>query len=164
MKLETLEDLFLDEIEDIYDAEQQLLDALPKMAQSATSPDLKRSFETHLQQTQGHVQRLEQIFESLGERPESKPCKAMKGLIAEGSDVIRENAIPEVKDAALIAAAQRVEHYEMAAYGSARTYADQLGKTEAVALLDKTYEEEQETDKKLTTLAVNVINPKVPVA
>ena len=160
MKLENLEDLLLDEIEDLYDAEQQLVKALPKMAATATSPELRKSFEFHLEQTQGHVQRLEQVFELLGEKPEAKTCKAMKGLIAEGSEVIKEDAVPEVKDAALIAAAQRVEHYEMAAYGCARTYAEQLGKDEAVTLLDQTLKEEEQTDKKLTKLAVQVINLK----
>ncbi len=127
MKLENLQDLFVDEIEDIYDAEQQLVAALPKMANSATSPELKRSFQTHLEQTQGHVRRLEQIFSQLGLDPERKTCKAMKGLIAEGADMIHQDATPEVRDAGLISAAQRVEHYEIAAYGSARTYAETLG-------------------------------------
>jgi ferritin-like metal-binding protein YciE len=160
MKLETLQDLLLDELEDIYDAEQQLVEALPKMAKSATSPDLKQSFETHLEQTEGHVRRLEQVFKIFGEEPERKTCKAMKGLIAEGAEVIKEDAEPEVKDAALIAAAQRVEHYEMAAYGSARTYAEELGKADAVELLEETLKEEKQTDSKLTKLAVSVINLK----
>jgi ferritin-like metal-binding protein YciE len=160
MKLENLQDLLLDELEDIYDAEQQLVKALPKMAQTASTPELKKSFEMHLEQTQGHVQRLEQIFQSFGQEPEAKTCKAMKGLIAEGAEVIKEDAIPEVKDAALIAAAQRVEHYEIAAYGCARTYAEQLGKTDAVQLLEQTLKEEEQTDKKLTKLALQVINPK----
>jgi len=160
MKLETLQDLLIDELEDIYDAEQQLVEALPKMAKTATSPDLKQSFETHLEQTEGHVRRLEQVFKIFGEKPERKTCKAMKGLIAEGAEVIKDDAVPEVKDAALISAAQRVEHYEMAAYGSARTYAEELGKTEAVELLQKTLDEEKQTDSKLTKLAVQVINLK----
>lgn len=160
MKLETLQDLLLDELEDIYDAEQQLVEALPKMAKSATSPELKKSFETHLEQTEGHVTRLEKVFKIFGEEPERKTCKAMKGLIAEGAEVIKEDAEPEVKDAALIAAAQRVEHYEMAAYGSARTYAEELGKSDAVELLNETLNEEKQTDSKLTKLAVQVINLK----
>jgi len=160
MKLETLQDLLIDELEDIYDAEQQLVVALPKMAKTATSPELKKSFEMHLEQTEGHVKRLEQVFKIFGEEPERKTCKAMKGLIAEGAEVIKEDADPEVKDAALISAAQRVEHYEMVAYGSARTYAEELGKTEAVELLEETLKEEKQTDSKLTKLAVTVINLK----
>lgn len=160
MKLENLEDLFLDELEDIYDAEQQLVKALPKMAASASSPELRQSFQTHLAQTEGHVQRLEAIFSQLGQEPERKPCKAMKGLIAEGSEMIKEDAVPEVKDAGLIAAAQRVEHYEIAAYGSARTYAETLGRTDAAQLLGQTLKEEEQTDKKLTKLAVQTINQR----
>jgi ferritin-like metal-binding protein YciE len=161
MKLETLQDLLIDELEDIYDAEHQLVEALPKMAKSANSPELKQSFELHLEQTEGHVRRLKEIFRQFGEEPERKTCKAMKGLIAEGGEIINENATPEVKDAALIAAAQRVEHYEIAAYGSARTYAEELGKSDAVQLLDDTLNEEKQTDIKLTKLAVQVINLKV---
>jgi ferritin-like metal-binding protein YciE len=160
MELATLQDLLIDELEDIYDAEHQLLKALPKMANTATSPDLKKSFETHLTQTESHVQRLEQVFKIFGEEPERKTCKAMKGLIAEGAEVIKEDATPEVKDVALIASAQRVEHYEMAAYGCAKTYAEELGKLDAVELLDQTLKEEKQTDSKLTKLAVTVINLK----
>src|SRR3569833_1353454 len=160
MKLKNLEDLLLDEMEDLYDAEQQILAALPKMVDTATSPDLKKSFEMHLEQTQGHVKRLEQAFEILGEKPEAKTCKAMKGIIAEGAEVMKEDAEPEVKDAALIAAAQRVEHYEIAAYGCVRTYAEQLGKADAVELFEQTFKEEGQTDKKLSKLAVDVINVK----
>lgn len=160
MKLENLQDLLLDELEDIYDAEQQLVEALPKMAKSATSPELKQSFESHLNETEGHVKRIEDVFKLFGEEPERKTCKAMKGLIAEGAEVIKEDAEPEVKDAALIAAAQRVEHYEIAAYGSARTYAEELGKSQAVELLDETLKEEKHADTKLTKLAVQVVNLK----
>jgi ferritin-like metal-binding protein YciE len=161
MKLETLEDLLLNELEDIYDAEKQLVEALPKMAQTATSPELKESFVTHLQQTKGHVIRLEQVFSQLGSQPKSRTCKAMKGLIAEGAEVIGEKATPEIKDAGLISAAQRVEHYEIAAYGTARTYAQQLNISEAAELLDQTLKEEAQTDRKLTDLAVKVVNPQL---
>src|SRR5579862_7813577 len=122
MDLNTLKDLFVDELKDLYSAETQMVKALPKMAQAATTPELKQAFEQHLQQTEGHVQRLEQIFQRMGQDGKGKTCKAMQGLIAEGEERIKQQGAPSVKDAGLIADAQRVEHYEIAAYGSARTY------------------------------------------
>ncbi|BDI32653.1 YciE/YciF family protein [Capsulimonas corticalis] len=160
MELKELNDLYIDELKDLYNAEHQILEALPKMAETATSPKLKKAFETHLKQTQGHVERLEQIFEKLGEKPTGKVCKAMKGLVAEGAEMIKEKATPEVKDAGLITSAQRVEHYEMAGYGSVRTFAKQLGYTDAAALLQLTLDEEQQTDLDLTALAEKTINVK----
>jgi len=156
MKENLLKELYVDELKDLYSAETQLLKALPQMAKAATSPDLKSGFEEHLSQTKGHVQRLETIFEALGESPKGKTCKGMQGLIEEGSEMIDEDLEPEELDAGLISAAQRVEHYEMAGYGCVRTYANLLGESEAESLLDETYNEEKETDKKLTELAQSI--------
>jgi ferritin-like metal-binding protein YciE len=153
MQLSSLEDLFIDELKDLYSAETQLTKALPKMAKAASSKELKAGFEKHLKQTEGHVERLEQICEELDVSPKGKKCKAMEGLIEEGSEVIDEDAEPEVKDAALIAAAQRVEHYEIAGYGCVRTYAKLLGHDSAMKLLQQTLDEEGDTDKTLTKLA-----------
>jgi len=160
MELDTLRKLYVDEMKDLYSAENQLVKALPKMAKAATDPKLKKAFEHHLDQTRGHVERLETIFTALGEKPMGKVCKAMKGLVEEGEEMIGEDAAPEVKDAGLISSAQRVEHYEMAGYGCVRTYAQELGETTAVGLLQKTLDEEAQTDEALTKLAVTVINPK----
>ena len=156
MQLSTLEDLLVDELKDLYSAENQLLKAIPKMAKAATSKALKAGFEKHLKQTEGHVERLEQVCEILDASPKGKKCKAMKGLIEEGADVIEEDAEPEVKDAALIAAAQKVEHYEIAGYGCVRTYAELLGNTKAAKLLQQTLDEEADTDKALTKLAESI--------
>ena len=156
MQLSTLEDLLVDELKDLYRAENQLLKAIPKMAKAATSKALKAGFEKHLKQTEGHVERLEQVCEILDASPKGKKCKAMKGLIEEGADVIEEDAEPEVKDAALIAAAQKVEHYEIAGYGCVRTYAELLGNTKAAKLLQQTLDEEADTDKALTKLAESI--------
>ncbi len=153
MELSSLEDLFTDELKDLYSAETQLTKALPKMAKAATSKELKAGFEKHLKQTEGHVERLEQICEKLGVSPKGKKCKAMEGLIKESAEVIEEDAEPDVKDAALIAAAQRVEHYEIAGYGCVRTYAKLLGNNSAMKLLQQTLDEEGDTDKTLTKLA-----------
>jgi ferritin-like metal-binding protein YciE len=158
--LNTFDDLFVEQLQDLYDAEQRLTKALPKMAAAAHSPALKSAFEEHLRQTQNHVTRLEQVFKSIGKSAQSKTCEAMKGLVEEGSEVIGAKGDPNVKDAALIAAAQRVEHYEIAGYGTVRTFAQHLGKSEAVRLLQETLNEEAETDKKLTGLAEKAINPK----
>lgn len=158
--LNTFEDLFVEQLQDLHDAEQRLTKALPKMAAAAHNPALKSAFEEHLRQTQNHVTRLEQVFKSLGKTPQSKTCEAMKGLVEEGSEVINGKGDPDVKDAALIAAAQRVEHYEIAGYGTVRTFAQRLGKNEAARLLQETLNEEAETDKKLTGLAEKAINPK----
>src|SRR3954468_22434212 len=156
MKLSSLEDLFVEELKDLYSAENQLLKALPKMAKAATSKELKNGFEKHLKQTEQHVDRLEQIFDELEASPKGKKCKAMEGLIEEGAEVISEDAEPEVKDAALIAAAQRVEHYEIAGYGCVRTYARLMGNDQAAKLLQQTLDEEAQTDKALTSLAESI--------
>jgi len=158
MKLKSLQDLFVDEIKDLYSAETQIIKALPKMAKAASSSDLKEAFEQHLEQTKDHVERLEQICEKLDLNPKGKKCKAMQGLLEEGSEIISEGGESMVLDAALIAAAQRVEHYEMAGYGCARTFANQLGHEDAAALLQQTLEEEGEADKKLTQIAESEIN------
>lgn len=158
MKLEHLKDLYVEELKDIYSAETQLQKALPKMAKAAHSPQLQESFSLHLEQTNTHVQRLEQIFEKLGEKPTGKTCKGMAGLITEGEEMMHEKGEPEVIDAGLISAAQRVEHYEIAAYGCARTYARMLGERDAEQMLQQTLSEEEATDKKLTVLAESSIN------
>jgi len=148
--------LYIDELKDLYSAETQLVKALPKMAKGAASEDLRKGFEEHLEQTKGHVQRLEQIFDSWGESPKGKKCKGMEGLIAEGSEMIEEHDESEMRDAGLISAAQRVEHYEIAGYGCVRTYASLLGYDDAVKLLEQTLGEEKETDQKLTGLAAKI--------
>ena len=155
---ESLTKLYLEELRDLYDAEQQILEALPKMIQQTKHADLKRGFQEHYQQTEQQVQRLEQIFESLGESPEGKECHGMKGLLEEGEEIMKEFGDSDVLDAALISAAQHVEHYEMAGYGCARTYAHMLGFAEHGNLLQRTLDEEGETDKKLTELAETVVN------
>jgi ferritin-like metal-binding protein YciE len=158
MEMEDLRDLYVEELRDLYSAEKQLLKALPKMAKAATNEELAQGFEEHLEQTKGHVDRLEQIFEELGKKPTGKVCKAMQGLIEEGKELMSEDASEEVMDAGLIAAAQRVEHYEIAGYGTVRTFAKVLGEREAMKLLQQTLEEEAQTDKKLTKLAESTIN------
>jgi ferritin-like metal-binding protein YciE len=158
MKLNTLQDLLVEELQDIYDAENQILKALPKMAKAASAPQLQQAFEQHLEQSRMHVTRLDQVFQQLGTKSKGKSCKAMQGLITEGEEMIKEKADPAVRDAGLIAAAQRVEHYEMAAYGCARTYARQLGQPQVASLLQQTLDEEGMTDKKLTQLAESLIN------
>jgi ferritin-like metal-binding protein YciE len=156
MRMSSLEDLLVEELKDLYSAETQLLKALPRMAKAARNKDLKRGFERHFKQTQGHVDRLKKVCAELDVTPTGKTCLAMQGLIKEGNETIQENAEPEVKDAALIAAAQRVEHYEIAGYGCVRTYAQLLKKGKAVQLLQQTLNEEGETDKALTKLAKNI--------
>ncbi len=158
MKLETLHDLYVNELKDLYNAEHQLLKALPKMAKAASDPQLVKAFNDHLIETTGHVDRLEKIFKNLDASPKGKKCKAMEGLLEEGKDVMTDDADPSVMDAALIAAAQRVEHYEMAGYGCVRTFARLLGDEHAAGLLQKTLDEEGAADKKLTKLAETVIN------
>ena len=150
---EGLKELYIDELKDLYNAENQLVKALPKMAKAASSEELSQGFEEHLEQTRGHVQRLEKIFQSLGESPKGKKCKGMEGLVAEGAEVMEEDFEDSLMDAALIGAAQRVEHYEMAGYGTARTYATLLGFDEAASLLEQTLEEEKEADQSLSGLA-----------
>jgi ferritin-like metal-binding protein YciE len=156
MQQNALRGLYLDELRDLYSAENQLVKALPKMAKAASSPDLKAGFEKHLRQTEEHVSRLETIFGGLGESPKGKTCKGMKGLIEEGKEMIEEDPGDEELDAGLIAAAQRVEHYEIAGYGCVRTYAELLGEENAVSSLEKTLTEEKETDEALTELAENI--------
>ena len=153
MQLNSLKDLYVEQLRDLYSAETQLVGALPKMAQAASSADLKKAFQQHLDETRTQKQRLEQIFSEIGTSPEGETCKAMEGLIKEGEQVIQANGDPKVKDAALIAAAQRVEHYEMAGYGTVRTYANELGFSNAKSLLQRTLDEEGNADKKLNALA-----------
>jgi ferritin-like metal-binding protein YciE len=153
MESNNFRNLYISELQDLYDAEKQLIEALPKMAAASSSSELREGFEIHLEQTQGHVERLEQIFNSLGEDPKRKKCKAMQGLIAEGGEMIDSDFEGPVKDAGLITAAQRVEHYEIAAYGAAKTFARLLGDEDAASLLEQTEDEEKETDEKLSGLA-----------
>jgi ferritin-like metal-binding protein YciE len=153
MQLQSLNDVLEHQLNDLYSAESQLIEALPKMAQAASSDELKKAFEEHLTETRGHAGRLDEIFGQLGKRPSGEICKAMKGLIAEGDEIVQTSGDPAAKDAALIAAAQRVEHYEIAAYGTARTLAGELGKSEAKDLLDQTLDEEANADKLLTKIA-----------
>lgn len=157
-KVTTMEELFYDELRDLYDAENQLTKALPKMAKACASEELRNAFEEHLQQTEGHVERLERIFEAAGEKPTGKKCAAMAGLIKEGDEMVSNTDEDSVRDAGLIMAAQKVEHYEMSGYGSARTHAELLGNTQAVSLLEETLREERAADEKLTGLAEDSIN------
>jgi len=154
----SLEDLLLNQLEDLYDAENRLVKALPRMADAATAPALRRAFESHLEETKHQVERLNTIFQQLGRTPERETCEAMKGLLREGEEMIDAKGNPDVKDAALIAAAQRVEHYEMAGYGTARTFASRLGYSEAARLLQSTLDEEMAADKKLTQVAESEVN------
>ena len=160
MAMDSLKDLYVEELKDLYNAENQLLKALPRLAKKASSPDLKAAFEEHLGQTEGQVNRLEKIFKGLGEKPTGKTCKAMKGLVEEGKEIIEEDGDESVLDAALIGAAQKVEHYEIASYGTARTFASMLGEEDAMELLQETLDEEAATDKKLTALAESLVNPE----
>ena len=157
MKMESLRELYVEELKDLYSAETQITKALPKMAQAATSQVLKDAFQSHLEETKEQIKRLDQIFESLGESSKGKTCEGMKGLLKEGDELIKEDADPEVLDAGLISAAQRVEHYEMAGYGTVRTYAELLGEDDAVVLLETTLKEEKAADSKLSK-AANKIN------
>ncbi len=158
MALESLNELFVNELKDVLNAEKQLVRALPKMAKAAQSPELQQAFKKHLAETEGHVERLERIFGSLGQTARGKQCKGMEGLVEEGKEIMQEDGAPEVIDAALISAAQRVEHYEIAAYGCLRTYAQLLGNSEADRLLEQTLQEEEATDKALTALGEGGIN------
>lgn len=158
IELETLKDLYIYELKDLYSAENQLIKALPKMAEAATNKNLAEGFKTHLTQTEEHAARIERILKSHDESTRGPKCKGMEGLIEEGQDMIDEDTEDEVRDAGLISAAQRVEHYEIAGYGSARTYSDLLGDKEGATLLQQTLDEEGATDKKLTKLARTVVN------
>jgi len=160
MKLNTLKQLYIEELRDLHSAENQLLGALPKLAKGASSEELKLAFENHLDQTKVHVERLEEIFERLNETPKGKTCQAMKGLVEEGSEILGEDGEESVLDAGIIAAAQKVEHYEIASYGTVRTFAQLLGEDEAAELLQETLDEEGEADKLLTQLAQEIVNPE----
>lgn len=153
-----LNDLFVQQLKDLYDAEQQITKALPQMAEAATSPQLKSAFQEHLRQTQGHIERLERVFRGINCQPEAETCPAIRGMIKEGSDIISAKGDPSVRDAGLIAAAQRVEHYEMAGYGTVRTFAHQLGRDDLAQILQQTLDEEGQTDKKLTAIAESNVN------
>jgi ferritin-like metal-binding protein YciE len=159
-KDKTLEDLFYDTLQDIYYAERKILKALPKMARAAQSPELKAGFEKHLEETEGQVERLEQIFELMGKRAKGKTCDAIEGILAEGEEIIEEFKGTHALDAGLISSAQAVEHYEMARYGSLKTWAQTLGLKEAAGLLDQTLQQETNTDKTLTKLANSSVNQK----
>jgi ferritin-like metal-binding protein YciE len=163
MAMESMQDLYLHELKDLYSAEKQILQALPKMAAKANHNELRRTFEEHRETTDEHVRRLETIFDELGRKPGGKKCKGMEGLIEEGRELIEEDADPDVRDAALIGAAQRVEHYEIAGYGTARTYARQLGFNNHVELLQRTLDEEGQTDERLTKLAEGRINREAEI-
>jgi len=156
MKIESLQELFIDELKDLYSAENQIIKALPKMIKNSNSDELRSAFEEHLEQTKGHVERLDQVFQELDATGRGKKCKGMEGLLEEGKELMEEDVEPEVLDAGLISAAQRVEHYEIAAYGTVRTYAELLGMDNAVKLLQETLDEEKETDRKLTSIAESV--------
>lgn len=157
-KMATLEDLYTDMLKDLYSAEKQLVKALPKMAKNAQSSDLQKAFQEHLRQTEGHVERIDQIFTELGGSPRGKKCVGMEGLIEEGSELMQEDIEPNVLDAGLIAAAQKVEHYEIAGYGTARAWAQRLGYDNAARLLQETLEEESMANEKLTKIAESHVN------
>lgn len=158
MTMETLRDLYVSEIKDLYDAENQIIKALPKMIEVTSSDELRSAFQEHLHATQQQVDRLERVFGLLGEKPKARKCDGMRGIISEGEDVLDANAGPAILDAALIASAQRVEHYEIAAYGTVCAYAKQLGFDDQLELLHETLEEEKEADERLTQIAEDVIN------
>jgi ferritin-like metal-binding protein YciE len=164
MTLNSLDDLFVAQIQDLYDAEQRLTKALPKMAEAASNAQLKSAFENHLRETEQHATRLEGIFEAMGLTPERETCEAMKGLIAEGEEAVDADGDADVKDAALIAAAQRVEHYEIAGYGTVRALAERLGLKGAARTLQQTLDEEAACDKKLTKIAESAVNSGSPRA
>lgn len=168
MKVASLHDLYVDQLKDLYNAEKQLIAALPKLAKAAESSELREAFKTHLEETRVHAKRIETIFQGLDMKPKGKHCKAMEGLVEEGSEAIELGEASPVRDAALIAAAQRVEHYEMAGYGCVRTYARLLGEKEAADTLQQTLDEEGATDKALTALAKGInrqgVNPATAMA
>lgn len=156
MSVDSIERLFIEELKDLYSAENQITKALPKLVNAATSKDLKKAFENHLRETEGQIERLIQVCNILGANPKGKTCEGMKGVLEEGSSMLKETEEGDVRDAALISAAQRVEHYEMAAYGTVRTYAQLLGQNQCAELLDETLEEEKAADQKLTSIAGKV--------
>ena len=155
-KVDSMDKMFLTELKDLYSVEKQIIRALPKMAKAATSEDLRTAFQTHLEETRGQAQRLERIFEILGQKATAKTCEGMKGILEEGSETMEETEEGELRDAAMIAGAQRVEHYEIAAYGTMRAMAQMMGQTEIAQLLQETLDEEGQTDKKLTAIAKTV--------
>ena len=157
-QLKSLDDLLVHELQDLYNAEGQITKALPKMIKAATNPELQAAFEEHLQQTEGQIERLERVFELLGVPAKGKKCEGMAGIIAEGQKAVEENSTSDVLDAALIAAAQKVEHYEIASYGCVATYAELLGYDQVHELLGQNLDEEERTDEKLSELAESVIN------
>ncbi len=157
-KLDSLENLFLHELKDVYSAEKQLIKTLPKVAKKASSPELRQAIEEHLEQTKEHASRVEQIFEILDQSPKAMKCKGMEGILEEGDEVMKMKGSPEALDAAIIAAAQKVEHYEIASYGTLATWADMMGRKDVKKLLGQTLDEEEETDQKLTDLAQSGIN------
>ena len=159
MTVDSMEKLFVDELKDLYSAEKQITKALPRMAKAAENQELRMAFETHLEETKNQIERLDRVFEILGKSATGKTCAGMKGLLDEGKEMMEETEEGSVRDAAMISAAQRVEHYEMAGYGSVRTYAENLGQKEIAKLLDETLKEEGEADKKLTKIAMKV-NPR----
>jgi ferritin-like metal-binding protein YciE len=161
MKVESLRDLYVEQLQDLYNAEQQLIKALPKMAKASSSEELRAAFEDHLGQTRQHAQRIETIFEQMGEKVAGKKCKGMEGLVKEGSEVLEEDMEDGIKDAAIIAAAQRVEHYEIAGYGCVHAYAERLGEEKAASLLEQTLEEEKQADELLNGIAEE-LNMEVP--
>lgn len=156
MSVDSMEKLFVDELRDLYSAETQITKALPKLAKAASSEELRSAFEHHLRETEGHVQRLEQIFEMIGESPKGETCEGIKGIIEEGEKTMKASKEGPVRDEVLISGAQRVEHYEMAAYGTARTYAERMGQKQMAEILDKTLAEEKAADKKLTEISNTV--------
>jgi len=158
MKIATLEELLVDNLRDLYDAEKQLVKTLPKLAKNASSDELREAITEHLEQTKNHVTRLEQAFEELGENAKSKPCKGMRGLLEEGNEIMNEDAEDPFGDLAMIAAAQKVEHYEISAYGTSRTIASQLGQEKVASLLEETEEEEKAADAKLTEVAGDLMS------
>jgi ferritin-like metal-binding protein YciE len=157
-KMQTLEDVYMDLLKDLYSAEKQLVKALPKMAKNAQAPDLQKAFQEHLKQTEGHVERIERIFSDLDGSPRGKKCVGMEGLIEEGNELLKEDVEPDVLDAGMIAAAQKVEHYEIASYGTARAWAERLGYNQAARLLQETLDEESMANEKLTQIAESHVN------
>jgi ferritin-like metal-binding protein YciE len=158
MEIDSLQELLVEEMRDLYSAENQLTKALPKMAKKASNPQLKKAFEVHLRETEGQLKRLQQIFDKLGKKPTGKKCAAMEGLIEEGKEMMAEDMDEETMDAALISAAQKVEHYEIASYGTVRTWANLIGDEQTARLLQQTLDEEGKTDRLLTELAESSIN------
>lgn len=159
-KVANLKELYVDELEDLYDAEKRIVKALPKVAEAASDPELRSALMHHLEQTKEHISRLERVFQGLGQSAKSKTCNGMKGILNGGEDTIDDIDNPAVRDAGIIAAAQRVEHYEIAAYGTVRRWAEQLHDTQGARMLEETLQEEKEADKKLTGIAVNGANPR----